>query len=554
MGPTVAATPQLTQRTPGRLYSAAAALALSAVFTSAFALWNPPLRDLAAHTFRADYFSHYGFALWNGSWYGGEYMLTYSILFPPLAALLSPEFAGMLAAIACAYFFDRIVRERWGPDARLASLWFAAFGSLALLANGWLPFALGAALALGALRALQLRRNLLAATAALGSALASPVAALLLALVVCAGGLARGHARLRPVTMVVLGALAPVALLALAFPEGGRFPFWFSAYWPLALTCATALYVIRGLEEERELRTVLIAYLAFGTLAWLIPNPVGGNVTRLGSLFAGPVLAAVVMTRPVKVPRAAVLGALLLALGWQVVTPIPDTFQSLGDPSTAKAYYQPLERWLSDHGAERERVEVPYTFNHWETAYLAPQFALARGWFRQADVSRNRLFYDDRLTSEGYRRWLYDNGIRWVALPDARLDYSAQKEAAIVRSAPPYLRLRATAGNWQIYSVRRTGPMLQVGAGAQGTLAAIGPESFTLNVAQPGDFVVRVRATPYWRLAAGGGCLGRAGDWTLVRAAQPGVFRVTTRFSPARAWRAATRSPGKCAVSPVTAY
>src|SRR4051812_18410641 len=177
MGPTVAAPPQLPPRSAGRLYGAAAALALSAAFTGAFALWNPPLRDLAAHTFRADYFAHYGLALWNGSWYGGEYMLTYSILLPPLAALLSPELAGVLAAIACAYFFDRIVRTRWGDGARLASLWFAALGSLALLANGWLPFALGTAFALAALRALQLRRPVAAAAAALASALASPVAA-----------------------------------------------------------------------------------------------------------------------------------------------------------------------------------------------------------------------------------------------------------------------------------------------------------------------------------------------------------------------------------------
>src|ERR671930_2368397 len=101
MGPTVAATPQLRQQSPTRVYGAAAALVLSTVCAGAFALWNPPLRDLAAHTFRADYFSHYGFALWNGSWYGGDYMLTYSILFPPLSALLSPELAGVLAAIGC---------------------------------------------------------------------------------------------------------------------------------------------------------------------------------------------------------------------------------------------------------------------------------------------------------------------------------------------------------------------------------------------------------------------------------------------------------------------
>jgi hypothetical protein len=554
MGPTLAATPQLRQQTPGRLYGAAAALILSAVFAGAFALWDPPLRDLAAHTFRADYFSDYGFALWNGSWYGGEYMLTYSILFPPLAALLSPELTGMLAAIGCAYFFDRIVRDRWGPKARRASLWFAALGSLALLANGWLPFALGVAFALAALRALQLRRHALAATAALASALASPVAAVLLALVVCAGGLARGRARLPTVVVIALAALGPVALLALAFPEGGRFPFWFSAYWPMALTCVLGLFVIRGIEEERELRAVLLSYLVVGTAIWLVPNPVGGNVTRLGSLFAGPVLAAVVLTRPVKAPRLVVLAALAVALACQVVPPIPDTFQSLGDPSTAKAYYQPLERWLSQHGAERERIEVPYTFNHWETAYLAPEFPLARGWLRQADVSRNRLFYDGNLTSDQYRRWLHENGVRWVALPDSKLDYSAEREAAIVRSEPAYLQLGATTSHWRIYAVRDAAPMLQPGAGARGRLTSLGPESFSLQVTTPGDFVLRTRATPYWRLASGGGCLGRAGDWTLVRAAQPGLFRITTRFSPARAWSAATGSAGKCAVSPVTVH
>jgi hypothetical protein len=553
MGPTVAAPLTLRDRAAARFYGVTA-LALSAVFAGAFALWNPPLRDLAAHTFRAHYFSHYGLALWNGSWYGGDYMLNYSVLFPPLAALLSPQVAGMLSAIACAYFFDRIVRDRWGTKARLGSLWFAAFGSLALLANGWLTFAFGAAFGLASIRALQLRRNMLAGAAALGSALASPVAALLLAVVVCAGGLSRGRALLRPVGIVTAAALGPMILLALAFPESGRFPFWFSAYWPLAVICAVGLYATRGLDEERDVRAVMIGYLAFGTLAWLVPNPVGGNATRLGALFAGPVLAAIALSRPIRASRGAVLGALALALAWQLVTPIRDTVQSLGDPSTARAYYVPLERWLTARGAERERLEVPYTFNHWETAYLAPQFPLARGWLRQTDVSRNDLFYESRLTSERYGRWLRENGVRWVALPDARLDYSAQREAAIVRSGPGYLRLRATLGHWRIYAVRGAREMLSPGAGAGGRLASLGPESFTLYVAHPGDFVVRVRATPYWRLASGTGCLGQAGDWTLVRAAQPGILRVVTSFSPGRAWQAATGEAGMCAVSPVTVF
>jgi hypothetical protein len=519
---------------------------LSAAVTGAFAFWNPPLRDLAAHTFRADYFQHYGLALWNASWYGGEYMLTYSILFPPLSALLTPIGAGALSAIACAYLFDRLVRTQWGEDARHATAWFAVLGSVALLANGWLAFALGAAFALAALRAFQLQRFPLAGVAGLACALASPVAALLLTLVLVAGSFSAPSRHRGAALAVAVAALAPLGLLALAFPEQGRFPFWFSAYWPLPLTCVLALLTIRGLPGERRLRGVVIAYLALGTALWLFPNPVGGNVTRLGSLFAGPVLAAVVLTRPVRAPRAIVFAALTVALAWQVVTPIPDTFQSLGDPSTGRPYYAPLSAWLARHGGARDRIEIPYTFNHWETAYLAPRFQLARGWLRQSDIARNKLFYDGSLTSERYRRWLTDNGVRFVALADSRLDYSAQQEAALVRREPAYLRLRATPGRWRVYEVLGTARMLEERAGGRARLASLGPESFVLRVSTPGSFVVRVRATPYWRLARGPGCVGRAGQWTLVRVPSPGLVRVVTRFSPGQALAAATGRAKRC--------
>ena len=82
----------------------------AAVACSAFALWNPPLRDLAAHTFRADFFEDYGFAIWNNSWYGGHYLLSYSVLFPPLAALLSPVWADAGAAVTSAWLTLKLTR------------------------------------------------------------------------------------------------------------------------------------------------------------------------------------------------------------------------------------------------------------------------------------------------------------------------------------------------------------------------------------------------------------------------------------------------------------
>src|SRR6185312_2291648 len=146
--------------------------------------------DLAAQVFHTELFQHAGLAIWNGSWYGGHYTLNYSLLFPPAAALLGPQVVGMLSVVASSYLFDRLVRDHWGPDARWATLWFAA-GVVTLLADGQLTFALGVAFGLTALRCLQLGRSVLAVAAAAACALASPVAGAFLAGVIVAVSLER---------------------------------------------------------------------------------------------------------------------------------------------------------------------------------------------------------------------------------------------------------------------------------------------------------------------------------------------------------------------------
>jgi hypothetical protein len=510
---------------------------VAAFVTGAFALWNPPLRDLAAHTFRAEYFEQHGFAIWNNTWYGGHYLPAYSVLFPPLAALLSPVWVGMLAAVASAHLFDGLVRARWGERARWAGLWFAVLGTLALLANGWLVFGLGCAFALGALRALQLGRDRSAVAAAVGSALSSPVAGVFLAFVVLVAMRRRGLA-------VAVGALVPLAVLGLLFPEGGEFPFWFSAFWPLAVFCALALLAVRG-TGERELRAVLVTYLALATLAWLLSSPVGGNVTRLGALFGGPVLLAVLLAAgPARLRTPLAIAALVAGLAWQVVSPFRQVTEALGDPATERSYYAPLKGWLAAHGAQDDRIEIPYTFGHWEAAFVSPDFSLARGWLRQLDIERNRIFYDGREpTHARYRQWLYDNGIRWVAASDAQLDYSAVDESRLIRERPPYLRRRAQLEHWDVYEVVGTPGLVR----GPVRIVELQPESFTLAFARPGAAQVRIRYTPYWQAHAGA-CVGAAGDWTVVRSDRPGKVRISTRFSLDSAWRAATGSKRRCAV------
>ena len=528
------------------------AVALSSALALLMLLWNPPVGDLAAQVFRTELFQHAGLAIWNGSWYGGHYTLTYSVLFPPLAALLGPQLVAALAVVGSSYLFDRLVRDRWGAEARWATLWFAA-GVVTLLADGQLTFALGVAFGLLALRCLQTGRGRLAILAAAACPLASPVAAAFLAGVVIAGIAERGRRPSRAAIGVAAVALALVVVPNLAFPEPGQFPFAFSSYLGIPLWCAGALVLLRRLPEERELRRVLLGYLLAGTLVWLLPNALGGNAVRLGALFGGPVLAAALLANrdrfaTISRPLLAVL-VLTMAGGlyWQLTASVSQIARSVGDPSTARAFFQPAAAWLRAHGGEGQRIEVPPTANHWESAYLAPGFELARGWLRQLDTTRDDVFYDQgKLTDASYSTWLRDNAISYVALPDAPLDYSSVAERRLILSNPPYLQLRWQTPHWRIYAVRDPKPLVAPIGTSAARVMWIGRQGFALDVSRPGEFLVRVNFTPYWSIERGAGCILRRGDWTVARAAHPGVLRVNADFSLGNAWNAVTGARKTC--------
>ncbi len=529
------------------------AVALSSALAALMLLWSPPVGDLAAQVFRAELFERAGLAIWNGSWYGGHYTLTYSVLFPPLAGLLGPQVVGSLAVVSSAYLFDRLVRDRWGAEARWATLWFAA-GVVTLLADGQLTFALGVAFGLGSLRCLQLRRNGLALLAATGCALASPVAAVFLAGVLLAGSWDTRRRVSWPAPAVAALALALVLAPNVAFPEPGQFPFVFSSYVAIPLWCVGALFLTRGVaREERQLRQVILGYLLVATVIWLVPNALGGNAARLGALFGGPVLAAVLLSRrPRPAPPRWLFGLVLVAtmafsLYWQLTASVTQIARSVGDPATTAEYFQPAARWLSEHGGHSMRIEVPPTANHWEAAYLAPKFDLARGWLRQLDATREDIFYNSgELTHRSYAAWLRDNAVSFVALADAPLDYSSAVEQRLILSEPSYLTLRHRTAHWRIYAVESPRPLVApLGRGRAETLW-VGRQGFALDVSRPGRFLVRVNFTPYWSIERGSGCLLRRGEWTVARAAHPGVFRVAADFSLGRAWNAVTGARKTC--------
>jgi hypothetical protein len=552
------------------------AVALSSALAALMLIWDPQVGDLAAQVFHTELFEHAGLAIWNGSWYGGHYTLNYSLLFPPAASVVGPQVVGMLSVVASSYLFDRLVRDEWGIAARPATLWFAA-GVVTLLADGQLTFALGVALGLLALRSLQERRGALAVLAAAACPLASPVAGAFLAGVLAAGLWERGQRLSR--AAVVAAALALVLTLApnLAFPEPGRFPFVLSSFVAIPVWCAGALFLTWRAGGEGRLRRVIVGYGLAATLIYLTPNALGGNAVRLGALFGGPVLAAVLLAhRPLPVgaggPPEAAAGAppsaglapplrwvprwfytavlvvtLVGSLYWQFNASVAQIARSVGDPSTQASYFQPASRWLMEHGGRGTRIEVPPTANHWESAYLAPKFELARGWLRQLDTARDDLFYKEgALTDASYERWLRNNAISYVALPGAPLDYSSKTEARIIRTDPPYLKERFHQDHWRIFEVLDPKPLVSpMGAGRASTVR-VGHEGFALDVTRPGRFLVRVAFTPYWSIGRGSGCLLRDGNWTVARTAHTGIFSVDADFSLNGAWNAMTGAGKTC--------
>jgi hypothetical protein len=499
---------------------------LAAVISIAYLIVEPRTVDLAATVYRERLFDHAGITIWDGFWYAGHYTLGYSVLVPPLAWLLGPLGLGAVAAVASAALFEPLARAHFGPSARWGALWFG-LGATTPLISGRIAFGLGVALALGALLARQRDRPILAVALAVACALASPVAGAFLALAAIAYALS-GHVKAG--AALAVAALTPIVLVALMFPAGGREPFAKTAFIPIPILALLFAYVMP--RRERALRIGALLYAVAGCAALLIHSPMGGNAVRLGSLVGGPIVAAALLGRGRRVGLVPLILMLGLAV-WQWSPAVRDVNKALEDPSTQASYYRPLLDYLAVADHDRARIEIPFTRSHWEAAEVAPHFPLARGWERQADIERNGLFYDGVLNAVTYAAWLTEHGVRFVALPDAKPDYSAYTERALIESGLPYLKLSWRSDHWRVYRVTLPHPMVVPRGDAQISLGRAGLDYVKLLVTRPGEATVRVTWSPYWR-APEGACVERAGDWTRVIARRPGPVRLTMDFDPAR--------------------
>jgi hypothetical protein len=260
----------------------------------------------------------------------------------------------------------------------------------------------------------------------------------------------------------------------------------------------------------------------------VLPSPIGGNISRALGCLAVPVVACVLWP-----DRRWLLAAIAVPVTIWQWNPAMGAITTLNahDPSTRAAYYQPLVDFLTSHDEPPGRVEVVPTRLHWEVHFVAPRAPLARGWERQLDTANNPLFYKDPLTAADYQRWLRNNGVRYIALPDAPLDYAAEDEAELLRSGLPGLQPVWSDRHWQVFEVSDSAGIVE----GPGRLVRLDGDRAAVRATGPGTILLRVRYDSRWTIISGDGCLDRGPDgWIDIVVRSPGAFDLGLRLLPGR--------------------
>ena len=493
--------------------------------------------DLPAQLYRIDVFRSHGLSIWDGGWFGGNWTLGYSVLFPAIAGLVGLAVVTVAAAAVAALAFDRLAVAHLGSGARPAALVFA-LGTAVQSAIGQLPFLAGEALGLCACWAAS--RNKWAAAGVLGVAasLISPLAGVFLMIALAGWGLsrrplARHRADLVRAAAIVVATGLPLAATAALFPGQGVMPYPVVDYlWEMVI--AAGIWGLAG-RCHTAVRTGVLVYAAAATAAVVIPSPVGGNVGRLEDVLALPLAVGFLwphrgLWRHAVLPIVAVpLVLSQWAPAWGAMT------TDSGQPSTHQSFFAPLDGALvrATAGRPAGRVEVVPTKFHWESDYVSPVMPLARGWERQLDVSDNPLFYrySAELDAATYRAWLLDNGVRFVAVAAAPLDFAGVAEARVIAGGVPGLQLIWASADWRLYRVDGSAGIVS----APARLISASGDTVRGFTPRPGPVVVRVRYSAKWRVVSGEGCIAPsvpvtgfdgAATWITVNASKAGPFEL----------------------------
>ncbi|GAB7003366.1 MFS transporter [Nocardioides sp. AN3] len=516
--------------------------------------------DIAAQDAWAEFARQHPGSAYNLSWYGGMHAASYSLISPFVMAAIGVRTTMVaVGAISSALLALLIVRSRAVERPLVPAL----VGAVSLVGNaisGRVTFGLGMMFGLAALtvvfawpeewRTDEWRRRvprgaltvLLAALATAGS----PVAGLFLEVVAAALWLGRR----RPAAYALgVPPIVVVGLSTLVFPFSGHQPIdWGSIILPVALGLGVFALAPRG---WRAVRLGAAVYTAGVILVWLIPSPVGSNVTRLALIFAGVLLVAAATSSQLRRRTFVLLlvGAVTSGI-WQVAVATTDVVTTAPDAAWS-ADIHALVRHLKKTDASLGRVEVVPPKSHRDAAALAPYFNLARGWNRQADAERNPLFYDRKvpLTADAYRAWLDRWAVRYVVLTPGRPDNAAVAEAALVQGGLPYLRPVWSNESWRVFAVEDPRPLVD----PPGQLVSFDAAQVTVRVGYAAKVWLRIPTSPWLTLVDSSGqaiappqtmkenlagCLSvlrvpgpPEDDWVVLDAPSAGVYRITAPYA-----------------------
>jgi hypothetical protein len=495
------------------------ALAVGVALAVIYLLWSPPVPDVSAQAGRAVAARLTRGGTWWAGWFGGLPLVSYSAVVPPLMAVLGVPLTGGLAVVATAGAGGALLRGAPRPRVGAVAL---SVASAADVLGGRTTFAVGTAVALTAALALRHRRSGWAAGLALLSVLSSPLAGLFLG-IGALGLFAVDRSRRRAALAASFVLLAAAAVVATLSPGAGRMPF--SLRDLLAALGATAAVAL--LCPQPPIRATAVSVAVAEVVCYLVPSSVGVNIGRLTAVFGAAVVLAFSPWHRIAATAAAV--ALTVGPGVDLYTQL----SAAHDASARRSFYQPLLAELVQRRSAAsigQRIEVVDPRSHGEATYVAPAVPLARGWYRQADVAQNGLFYEPgALTAESYHRWLDSLAVRWVALPTGPLDYASKDEAQLVSSGPGYLRQIWHSRRWTLFEVINSRPLAD-----DATVQPV-PGGLAVDVRRPGLVRLRLRWSPTLALRSGGsGWPGPAAvenqdGWVGLSVTRPGRYLLVAR-------------------------
>ncbi len=528
---------------------------VAAILALCLFVFGPPGGDAATHLYQTQMVSRNGLQFWDNLWYSGRYSLVnYTLLYYPLAVAVGPALVVAASVGVAVAGFARVVRTQWPriatPPVIAATLVFP----LSVIA-GVYPFLLGLAVGLVMLAALQAHRIWLAAVLAVFALAAHVLAFGFVALFLVAWALAdhawvrdRGY-RAFAIVLVVIGLVQLLVMRAFSLP-GGRYLFDPKDLAAILVFCAAGAALSYRQPTMRGMWWFFWLFALVAVVDFAIPNPVGGNLVRLVAVAGLPLLLIPLGAHAYR-PRWVAGACIVVIAVWQGISPVTEWQASAASPGQNAAFWTPALAFLAAHQDPDYRVEVVQSKRYWEAYYIAGHgYAMARGWYRQDDYPTNAVLYNNP-TPTSYQTWLRTVGVHYVLLQSGTLDFSSQREAALLRSGQSGLQPVVHSGAWTVYALANPTPIVTPATAARVTRMT--PTTITIQVSRPATLTVRVHDTPYWTVASANGaaCVaaGTAPTTTLV-VGRPGTVELRFQVRPAGVVRALLGTTVSCAAVP----